>query len=86
MPGVRGETVLAGGATTTPGKLYTVFHSSIPNQNGVVRACPTGQLTVSAMLTALGYGGGTAAVTNIGARISGVHASGIYDDGKDAFD
>jgi len=82
--GVPGETVIAGGATTVPGKLYTIFHSSIPNLNGVVKVCPSGQLTATAMLTALGYSGGTAAPTNVAERAAGANA-GTLDDGGDVW-
>lgn len=82
---VKGEVVIAGGATTAPGKLYTVFHSSILNPNGIVKACPAGQVTVSAMLTALGYSGGTAAVTNVAERATGANV-GVRDSGSSFID
>jgi hypothetical protein len=81
---VKGEVPIAGGATTTPGKLYTVFHSSIPNPNGVVKVCPVGQITATAMLTALGYSGGIAAPTNVPLRAAGAHF-GVLDDGDDVW-
>lgn len=79
---VRGEIPIAGGATTVPGKLYTIFHPSIINKNGLVKVCPGGQTTANAMLTALGFSGGTAAPTNVLLRATGV-ASGVLDDGDD---
>jgi hypothetical protein len=82
--GVKGETPIAGGATTVPGKLYTIFHSSIPNQNGIVKVCPAGQTTATAMLTALGFGGGTAAPANVPARATGANV-GPMDEGNDVF-
>jgi len=83
--GVKGEVNLGSdGAATTPGKLYTIFHSTIPNQNGIVKVCPVGQTTISAMCTALGYAGGSAAVTNIPARATGAHV-GPLDEGNDVF-
>ena len=82
--GVKGEAVVAGGATTTPGKLYTIFHPTIPNPNGIVKVCPVGQTTASAMVTALGFSGGTAAPTNVAERATGAHA-GVLDDGGDVW-
>jgi len=82
--GVKGETAIAGGATTIPGNLYTIFHATIPNQNGIVKVCPVGQVTATAMLAALGFSGGTAAPTNIPARATGVQA-GPLDEGNDVF-
>jgi len=82
--GVKGETTIAGGATTTPGKLYTIKHSSIPNPNGIVKVCPVGQVTATAMLSALGFVGGTAAPTNVAERATGSHA-GVLDDGGDVW-
>ena len=82
--GVTGETAIAGGATTTPGKLYTILHSSIPNPNGVVKVCPSGQTTATAMLSALGFVGGTAAPTNVAERAAGANA-GMLDDGGDVW-
>lgn len=82
--GVKGEIVIAGGATTVPGNLYTVFHPSIPNPNGIVKVCPVGQTTANAMLTALGYSGGTAAPTNIPERAAGAYF-GVLGDGGDVW-
>ena len=85
MTGVKGEIPISAGAATTPGALYTIRHASIPNVNGIVKVCPVGQTTASAMLAALGYSGGTAAPTNIPARATGAE-TGPLDSGKDVFD
>lgn len=83
--GVKGETKIAGGATTTPGNLYTIFHPTlIPNPNGIVKVCPGGQTTSSAMLTALGFSGGSAAPTNVAERATGA-GGGVLDDGGDVW-
>lgn len=82
--GVPGETAIVGGATTVPGALYTIKHSSIPNPNGIVKPCPAGQLTATTMLAALGYVGGTVAPTNVAERAAGANA-GVLDDGGDVW-
>jgi hypothetical protein len=80
---VKGEAPIAGGATTVPGQPYTIFHPTlIPNINGIVKICPAGQTTASAMLTALGYSGGSCAPTNGAERASGAQ-TGTLDDGRD---
>jgi hypothetical protein len=80
--GVKGEIPIAGGAATVPGKLYTVFHASVPNKNGLVKVCPPAVFTASALATAVGLSGGTVAPTNVPLRATGV-ATGVIDDGDD---
>jgi hypothetical protein len=84
--GVKGEVNLGGdGTTVTPGKAYVIYHSSILNPNGIVRICPIGATTISAMCTALGYPGGTAAVANLAERATGAF-TGRTDSGGSFID
>jgi len=48
------ETVMTSGQTTVPGQQYIVVQPTWPQGTGQVVVCPSGQLTVSAMLSALG--------------------------------